>query len=420
LKLWDKGKTLDDTVEKFTVGEDFINDVKLLPYDCTASIAHAKALHSIGILSGDELEKLEGALDEIRRDGLTIRREHEDVHTAIEERLTERLGDLGKKLHTGRSRNDQVMVDLHLWARDELKKVNEAALLLCRQLNERAGSEPLLTMAGYTHMQRAMPSSFQLLLGSYIESLLDDVDLVRAVRDIEDKNPLGSAAGYGSSLGIDREQTSSLLGFSGVRNPIYVQARAKHMALYLAPLTNVMKSLERMASDFILFTMSEFAFFSLPDSLCTGSSIMPQKKNYDLLELVRAKSTELHGLAHAVDMMGCRLTSGYHRDFQLTKGPVMKAFEIAWDSLQIMTMVFANLRIRREALEASLSPELFATDRAYELVKEGVPFRDAYKKVASSLDELEVPADPSAGREFLAFRDYTVEIDEREGICRGW
>ncbi|MGV8120050.1 MAG: argininosuccinate lyase [Candidatus Xenobiia bacterium LiM19] len=419
MKLWDKGKSLDDTVERFTVGEDYIHDVKLLPYDCIASAAHAKALHRSGIISSEELEMLESALGEIQKEGLIIRREHEDVHTAIEERLIERLGDLGKKLHTGRSRNDQIMVDLQLWARDELKGVYGSALSLCRHLNERAGTEPVL-MAGYTHMQRAMPSSIQLLLGSYIESLLDDLDLLSAVKNIGNKNPLGSAAGYGSSLRLDREFTSQLLGFNGVRNSIYVQARARHMALYLFPLMSVMKSLDRMASDLLLFTMSEFNFFSLPDTLCTGSSIMPQKKNYDLLELIRAKSAELHGLAHSVDMMGYRLTSGYHRDFQLTKGPVMKSFEMAEESLEIMGMVIANLRINREALDASLSAELFATDRAYQLVREGIPFRNAYKEVASSLDELCVPADPLAGREFLSFRDYRVEIEEKEAVYEGW
>lgn len=419
MKLWDKGKSLDDTVERFTVGEDYIHDVKLLRYDCIASIAHAKALHRSGIISGDELQKLEETLGDILKEGLIIRRGHEDVHTAIEECLIDRLGDLGKKLHTGRSRNDQVMVDLQLWARDELKTVYGSALSVCRVLNVRAGNESVL-MAGYTHMQRAMPSSFQLLLGSYIESLLDDLELLSAVKNIENKNPLGSAAGYGSSLGLDRELTAQLLGFNGVRNSIYVQARARHMAIYLIPLTSIMKSLDRMASDILLFTTSEFNFFSLPDTLCTGSSIMPQKKNYDLLELIRAKSAELHGLAHSVDMMGCRLTSGYHRDFQLTKGPVMRSFEMAEQSLEIMGMVITNLRINREAMEASLTPELFATDRAYELVREGVPFRNAYREVASSLGELCVPDDPGAGRQFLSFRDYSGEIEEREVIYEDW
>ncbi len=419
MKLWDKGKSFDDTVEKFTVGEDYILDVKLLPYDCIASVAHARALHRVGIISSWELQKLEEALDEILKEGLVITREHEDVHTAIEERLIERLGDLGKKLHTGRSRNDQIMADLQLWARDELKKIYGEVLSLCRHLNDRAGKEPAL-MAGYTHMQRAMPSSLQLLLGSYIESLLDDLELVSTVKNIENRNPLGSAAGYGSSLGLDREFTAEILGFNGVRNSIYVQARARHMAMYIFPLTSIMKSLDRMASDLLLFTMSEFNFFSLPDTLCTGSSIMPQKKNYDLLEMVRAKSAELHGLAHSVDMMGYRLTSGYHRDFQLTKGPVMKSFEMAEESLLMMEMVIANLHVNRETLEASLSPELFATDRAYELVKEGVPFRTAYKEVASSLDALSVPADPWAGREFLSFRDYSREIEERERLHKDW
>jgi argininosuccinate lyase len=415
LKLWDKGKKLDGLVEQFTVGDDPELDAELLRFDCAASIAHARTLERAGILKDDEVQHLTRVLLEVQKKGLAITREQEDVHTAIEEHLVERLGDLGKKIHTGRSRNDQVMVDIQLWARARMEDISRKLVTFCERLNEFSRDNPA-PMAGYTHMQRAMPSSLQLLVGSYLESLLDDLDILMAVYVINNRNPLGSAAGYGTNLGLERDYTAALLGFEKSRNCIYVQARAKHMATLLFPLCSIMKTLERSASDILLLTMGEFRMVSLPDEFCTGSSIMPQKKNYDLLELVRAKSSVLHSLAHRIDMLGMKLPSGYHRDSQLTKAPLIEAFQIASQSLSIMDQVFAHLQVDQERMKESLTPELFATDRAYELVKKGVPFRTAYRDVAENLDSLEVPEDILEGRDFLRFRDFGDEIravDER-------
>jgi len=410
--LWDKGGAVDPRVLEFTVGDDYLLDGELLPYDCLASAAHVKTLEGAGILAPFESAALVQALRQIRAEGLEITKENEDVHTALESRLTELLGDLGKKIHTGRSRNDQVMAALQLWCRDRLQGVHGGALSLCRALNAfaRENDRP---MAGYTHTQRAMPSSVPLLFASYIESLLDDCALLETAWRINNRSPLGSAAGYGTSLGLDRERTARLLGFDGARSCIYVQARPKHTATSIFPLCSVMKSLDRLASDLLLFTTAEFGFFSLPDAFCTGSSIMPQKKNYDVLELVRGRAAHVHSLLTRVDATGAKLVSGYHRDFQLTKGPLMEAFRVTGESLAVMELVVTGLEARGEALRRSLSPELFATDRAYELVREGVPFRDAYREVAASLGELSVPEDGGEGRPHLAFRDYTPEMDAR-------
>jgi argininosuccinate lyase len=409
LKLWDKGKKLDGLIERFTVGDDPELDMELLRYDCTASIAHAKTLERAGILTNDEVARLTGVILEAQEQGLVITREQEDIHTALEEFLVAKLGDLGKKIHTGRSRNDQVMADMQLWARDRLQELSHALVNVCEGLNGFSRSHPA-AMAGYTHMQRAMPSSLQLLIGSYIESLFDDLEILLAVYVINNRNPLGSAAGYGTNLGLDRDYTAHLLGFEGSRNCIYVQARAKHMATLFFPLCSIMKTLDRVASDILLFTMGEFRYFSLPDEFTTGSSIMPQKKNYDLLELIRANSPVLHSLAHRLDMLGMRLPSGYHRDFQLTKGAVMEAFAITGLSLSIIERIFAHLEVNEATMKESMTPEIFATDRAYELVREGVPFRTAYRQAAESLSSLEVPEDILAGREILQFSDFSEEI----------
>jgi argininosuccinate lyase len=264
-----------------------------------------------------------------------------------------------------------------------------------------------------------MPSSVPLLAGSYIESLLDDCALIETAYHINNRNPLGSAAGYCSTLGLDRDRTARLLGFDGSRNCIYVQARHKHMATVVFPATSVMKTLDRMASDLILFTTTEFGFFSLPDRFCTGSSIMPQKKNYDLLELIRGHAAHVHSLMYRIDMTGAKLTSGYHRDFQLTKGPLMEAMRTALRCLAMMEVIVRNLEVNGEAMRLAMTSDLFATDAAYRLVSEGRPFRDAYHTVACALSELTIPEDLGKGRPFLAFIDFGPLIDERKGRLPG-
>jgi len=413
MKLWNKGKELNNLIEDFTVGEDYILDKELLCYDCKGSIAHAMTLEKSGILTWEEREKLVETLEEIQRNGIEIKKEHEDVHTAIENYLIEKLGDLGRKIHTGRSRNDQVMVDVQLWARDNILKIYTLGVGLAERINDFSKENPAL-MPGYTHMQRAMISSLQLLTGSYIESVIDDLLLLETAFQINNRNPLGSAAGYGSSLGLDRDYTAELLNFNGNRNPIYVQSRPKLISTIIFPLSGFMKTLDKISCDLLLFTMGEFNFFSLPDEFCTGSSIMPQKKNYDLLELIRSSSSQVHSLLYRTDMTGSKLISGYNRDYQLTKGPLMEAFAITSKCLEVMTLIFSHLMVNKEAMKQAVSHEIFATDKAYELVKKGTPFREAYSMVAENLDKIEIPENIYDGRDFLKFKDYKKEIEERK------
>ncbi len=413
MKLWNKGKELNNLIEDFTVGEDYILDKELLCYDCKGSIAHAMTLEKSGILTEEERSKLVEALEEIKKNGLEIKKEHEDVHTAIENYLIEKLGDLGRKIHTGRSRNDQVMVDVQLWARDNILKIYTLGVRLAERINDFSKENPAL-MPGYTHMQRAMISSLQLLAGSYIESVIDDLLLLETAFQINNRNPLGSAAGYGSSLGLDRDYTAELLKFNGNRNPIYVQSRPKLISTIIFPLSSFMKTLDKISCDLLLFTMGEFNFFSLPDEFCTGSSIMPQKKNYDLLELIRSSSSHVHSLLYRTDMTGSKLISGYNRDYQLTKGPLMEAFAITSKCLEVMTLIFSHLKVNKEAMKQAVSHEIFATDKAYELVKKGTPFREAYSMVARNLDKIEIPENIYDGRDFLKFKDYKKEIEERK------
>jgi len=411
LKLWDKGIELNKLVEDFTVGDDYILDRSFLYYDCIASIAHAKTLEKAGILSGEEREKLITTLEEIKEKGLEIKKEDEDVHTAIEKYLCNKLGDTGKKIHTGRSRNDQIMADIQLWCRDEMDKIKDSVISLCETMNDFSRENPAL-MPGYTHMQKAMPSSVPLLCGSYIEGLLDGLLLLNTAYHINNVSPLGSAAGYGSLLNLDRDYTAKLLGFRGVRNCIYVQNRSGLMSIIIYPLSCFMRALDKMASDLLLFTMDEFRFFSLPDEFCTGSSIMPQKKNYDILELIRGKASVVESLLYRIELTGNKLISGYNRDYQLSKGPLLESFGITLKSLRVMDMVFKNLKVNKSAMEKAITAEIFATDKAYELVKNGVPFREAYNMVAANLEELQVPQDIFKGRDFLKFRDYKVDIDK--------
>lgn len=410
MKLWDKGIALNKLIEDFTVGKDYILDRNLLYYDCKASIAHGRTLERAGIITEEEMDKLIEKLQEIQEKGLDIKKEDEDVHTAIENYLFKELGELGKKIHTGRSRNDQVMVDIQLWSRDEIINTSDLCAELCKTINEFSGNNPAV-MPGYTHMQKAMPSSLQLLTGAYIESLLDDLKLLRIVYEINNSNPLGSAAGYGSNLGLDRDFTRSILKFEKNKNCIYVQNRPKLISTILFPLCSIMKTLDKISSDLLLFTMREFSFFSLPDEFCTGSSIMPQKKNYDVLELLRAKNSVVHSFMYGTDMIGSKLISGYNRDYQETKEPLMEAFHITSNSLKIMKLIFKSLKVDRIKMKNALTEEIFATDSAYELVKKGTPFRDAYNIVAQSLNNIQIPEDIIQGRDYLKFKDYTEEIE---------
>jgi len=400
-KLWQKGYDLDEVVERFTVGDDPELDLALVQADCVGSVAHAKMLGSIGILAEEEFEKLRGALNQIialhEKGKLRISRQDEDVHTAVENFLVERLGDLGKKIHAARSRNDQVILDLRIYMRDQLLGVTDAALEFCETLLAFAEAHKAVPMPGRTHFQRAMPSSVGLWAAAFMESLLDDVELVRTAYRIADQCPLGSAASYGVTLPIDRQLVSDLLGFARVQNNVlYVNnSRAKVESIVLSAAAQIMLDLSKLANDVIIFAAPEFGYFSLPEKFCPGSSIMPQKRNPAPFELTRAKAATVLACLTQVMETARGLPSGYNRDFQETKAPLMRGLDVTLASLAVCNRIVPEIEVNEQTLRDAFTPELFATDRALELVQQGVPFRDAYRQVATGLDSLECP-DPAA------------------------
>ncbi len=385
MKLWQKNYNVNREIEKFTVGNDYVLDQKLVKYDCIASIGHARMLNKIGILTHSELSKLEKELKNIieldKAGKFKIKLEDEDCHTAIENHLTLRLGELGKKIHTARSRNDQVLGALRLYEKNELEEVEKLASQLVIELQNLARHK--VQMPGFTHTRKAMPSSITLWAGSFSESMEDNVKLLDSTYKLIDQCPLGSAAGYGVPLSIPKEFTAKQLGFSNAQNnSLYVQnSRGKFEGNILNSLSQVMLDLNKISTDLIMFSMPEFSYFELPKEFCTGSSIMPQKKNPDVLELVRAKYPVMLSYEFQTKNMTANLISGYHRDFQLTKEPIIKGFELAKDCLKIMILVIKNLKVNKEACEKAMTSELFATEKVYKLVKKGYSFRDAYRKV---------------------------------------
>ena len=395
-KLWAKGYELDKLVERFTVGEDYLLDMALVRWDCIGSIAHAAMLVKIGILAQEEFDQVKKRLFQIieqhERSEFKIVREDEDVHTAIESDLTRNIGDVGKKLHTARSRNDQVILDLRLYIRDKLLAVGEAACDTAAELLGFAKKHKDVPIVGRTHFQRAMPSSVGLWAGAFAESLLDDLELVRAAYKIADQCPLGSAAGYGVNLDIDRQFVSDALGFARVQNNVlYVNnSRGKVEAMVLSALAEIMLDLSKLSSDVILWSMPEFGYFKLPKEFCPGSSLMPQKRNPGPFELMRARaSTVVANLMQVLDITR-PLISGYHRDFQETKKPLMTGLEITDSALRVCSLGMGKVEVDAERCVEAFTPEVFATDRVLEMVKEGKPFRDAYRDVAQSLDQTEM------------------------------
>ena len=393
-KIWDRGvakKTDSKTsqvVEDYTVGIDYLLDLELLPYDIMASMAHAKMLHKIKILNSQELKTLITGLNKIlslsKVGKFKIDKSQEDGHTAIEAYLTEHCGIVGKKVHTGRSRNDQALVTVRLFSKEKLLEIKKQVEDLIKALEGQIKKQGKIKMPGYTHMQRAMPSSVGMLLASYHDSLEDDLILIDAISKIIDQNPLGSAAGYGENiLGLDRKFTTKELNFKRVQeNPIYCAlSRGKFENLVLQAISSVMFDIGKIASDLLLFTTKEFDFFTLPDSFKTGSSIMPQKKNYDVLELIRGNIAIFNGYEHQIENVIKNLFSGYNRDFQLTKEPYIKGMKLALDTIRVMTLVVKNLEAKKKNLESACTPELYATDEALRLVKKGKSFREAYQEV---------------------------------------
>lgn len=396
MKLWQKNYKINKEVERFTVGEDVILDNELIFPDVLGSIAHAAMLFGINILTKNEFKEIKKSLLkilELEKSGqFVIRDEDEDIHTAVENYLTKTLGKTGKKIHTGRSRNDQVMVDLRLYSKEKLLNIEEELLLFCQTLLKFCRKNEMVVMAGYTHSRHAMPQSVALWGGSFMESLLDNLILLRAAYEINNQSPLGSAASYGVPLNIDRKLVSELLGFEKVQNNVlYVgSSRGKIESVILGALSQVMLDLSRLCEDLILFTREEFGFFSLSEEFCPGSSIMPQKKNPAPLEILRAKSSAVSSYLFQTMNIVQKLPSGYSSDLQLTKGPLMRGMKDTKDALEICNLVMSSLRVNKEKLIAGLSKEIFATDEAYKLVKEGIPFRDAYRQIAGNINKLKI------------------------------
>ena len=388
MKLWEKGYKLNKLIEDFTVGKDYILDQKLIGYDCIASIAHAKMLGKIGVFKKGEVKKLVRELNNIiqlnEKGRFRISRGQEDCHTAIENHLIKKLGDLGKKIHTGRSRNDQVLTALRLYYKKELtdcrNSVNEFIKTITRFLKQYGE----IKLPGYTHTRKAMPSSIRIWGSSFVDSMRDNLELIDLALQFIDQSPLGTGAGYGVPLKIDRNYTAKLLGFKKLqKNPIYTQnSRGKFESTILHALSQTMLDLNKVATDLILFSIPELGYFELPKELCTGSSIMPHKKNPDVLELLRAKYHIILAYEFQVKNIIGNLPSGYNRDFQLTKEPTMKGLETTKESLSITGLIFRNLKVNKENCDKALTKDVYATEKVYKLVKKGIPFREAYRIIS--------------------------------------
>ena len=408
-KLWQKGVPMHSLIERFTVGEDPRLDLALVGADCLASMAHAAMLEKIGILSAAELAGLREGLSEIIRlnaaGRFRIETAEEDCHTAIENFLVARLGEAGKKIHTGRSRNDQVIAALRLYSRAFLLEFQRAAQGLVGTLLEFARLQERVPMPGRTHMQPAMPSSVGLWAAAYAEELLDDLALAWAAYELNDACPLGSAASYGVPLPLDREMVADLLAFSRVQNNVLAanNSRGKTESVILDAVEQVMLTLSRLAQDLILFSMPEFRYFTLPEELCAGSSIMPQKRNPDLLELVRAKAAAVSARSVQLKSILRAMPSGYNRDLQETKGAFMEGCADGLASVQVVDLLVGRLGVDEGRLLKGFTPEIFAADRALQLAAAGTPFRDAYRQVAEDLAALE-GLDP---REAIARKKHT-------------
>lgn len=396
MKLWQKTKHLDKEIEKFTVGQDYILDKELVYYDCIASKAHAAMLGKIGILSEAETADLLRGLDRIieldRQGKFTIALEDEDCHTAIENFLIEKIGEAGKKIHTGRSRNDQVLTALRLYSKVKLRRCLEMLRETTGHIEDFIRTFGTIPMPGYTHTRKAMPSSVGLWANAFKAAFTDDLDLLQAAVKLVDQNPLGTGAGYGIPLPLDREMTTAELGFAKTQeNPIYAQnSRGKFEAFVLSVLSQVMLDINKLASDLVLYTLPSIAYFILPDEFLTGSSIMPQKKNPDVLELLRGKYHEIFAYEIQMKNTTVNLISGYHRDIQLTKEAVIRGFATVLDSIHVTGLIFRNLKVIEENCEVAMTEELYAAEKAYKLVKQGVPFREAYRQIGKQYEKSKV------------------------------
>ena len=391
-KLWEKNVQVNAEIDRFTVGRDREMDMYLAKYDVLGSMAHITMLESIDLLTSDELkillEELKNIYASVERGEFVIEDGIEDVHSQVELMLTRRLGDVGKKIHSGRSRNDQVLVDLKLFIRAQLKSVAEAVERLFHVLISQSNRYKDVLMPGYTHLQIAMPSSFGLWFGAYAESLVDDMMFLQAAYKTCNRNPLGSAAGYGSSFPLDREMTTRLLGFDSMNyNVVYAQmGRGKVERNVSFALASIAGTLSKMAFDACMFSCQNFGFVKLPDECTTGSSIMPHKKNPDVFELTRAKCNKIQALPQQIMMIMNNLPSGYFRDLQIIKEVFLPAFEELEDCLQMATYIMEKIKINEHILDDDKYLYMFSVEEVNRLVSEGVPFRDAYKKVGLDIE----------------------------------
>lgn len=399
MKLWEKSTEINEKIDKYTVGHDREMDLFLAPYDVLGSIAHIRMLESVGLLHSEELNALEAELKiifQIAENGeFVIEEGVEDVHSQVELMLTQKLGDVGKKIHSGRSRNDQVLVDLKLFTRAEIEKTVESITTLFDILIEQSNKYRDVLMPGYTHLQIAMPSSFGLWFGAYAESLADDLQLLLAAWKITNRNPLGSAAGYGSSFPLNRRLTTDLLGFDSMNyNVVYAQmGRGKMERVVITALAGVAATVAKLAYDACMFTSQNFGFIRLADEFTTGSSIMPHKKNPDVFELTRARCNKIQSVPQQITFITNNLPSGYFRDLQIMKEVFVPAFDELRACLEMTTMMMDRIEVNRDILKDPKYDYLFSVEEVNRLVLSGVPFRDAYKQVGLSIEAGEFTPD---------------------------
>lgn len=392
LKLWEKSVAVDHNVETYTVGRDREMDLYLAPYDVLGSMAHITMLESISLLSAEELRQLLDELKDIYASAIAgkfvIEEGVEDVHSQVELMLTRRLGDIGKKIHSGRSRNDQVLVDLKLFIRSEIEAVAHAVETLFHTLIAQSNRYKDVLMPGYTHLQVAMPSSFGLWFGAYAESLADDMMVLQAAYRVTNRNPLGSAAGYGSSFPLRREMTTRLLGFEGMNyNVVYAQmGRGKTERIVANALAGIAATVSRLAFDACLYNSQNFGFIKLPDQYTTGSSIMPHKKNPDVFELTRAKCNRLQALPSQITLILNNLPSGYFRDMQLIKEAFLPAFDELKSILAMVNAMLSEVKVNTSIADDDRYKYMFSVEEVNRLTHDGMPFRDAYKKVGLDIE----------------------------------
>ncbi len=392
MKLWDKGYSTDKKIDHFTVGNDRELDLVLAKYDIIASMAHAKMLGKIGLLTSEEtlalVRELEDIAQSIEEGKFIIEDTFEDVHSKIEFILTEKLGDTGKKIHTARSRNDQVLVAMQLYLKEELSEIKHQTKELFKLLIELAEKYKEILLPGYTHFQIAMPSSFGLWFSAYAESLIDDLYFIDSAFKIADQNPLGSAAGYGSSFPIDRSFTTTEMGFADLKyNVVAAQmGRGKVEKATAFGISGIAGTLSKLAMDICLYMSQNFNFISFPDALTTGSSIMPHKKNPDVFELIRAKCNSLQAIPNQITLITTNLPSGYHRDLQMVKGLIIPAIQEIKSCLEMMTFSLKDVKVNSNILDDPKYNYLFSVDTLNQLVLGGMPFRDAYKHIGAEIE----------------------------------